>query len=78
MFAAIVQIFYVFFFLFCPQESEGFFLRALQINPNAASFHGNLGELPQLEVFFFLLYLADTLPKISNLKEWFRMQAGGV
>uniref|UniRef100_A0A674NM29 dolichyl-phosphate-mannose--protein mannosyltransferase n=1 Tax=Takifugu rubripes TaxID=31033 RepID=A0A674NM29_TAKRU len=26
-------------------ESEGFFLRALQINPNAASFHGNLAVL---------------------------------
>lgn len=40
-------VFFVLFF-FCPQESEGFFLRALQINPNTASFHGNLGELLQL------------------------------
>lgn len=32
-----------FFFPF-PQESEGFFLHALRINPNAASCHGNLGK----------------------------------
>ena len=42
-------------FLFCPQESEGFFLRALQINPNAASCHGNLGELLQLW-FYHVFY----------------------
>ncbi|XP_008336000.2 transmembrane and TPR repeat-containing protein 4-like [Cynoglossus semilaevis] len=27
------------------KESEGFFLHALRINPNAASFHGNLAVL---------------------------------
>lgn len=32
----------------CRQESEGFFLRALQIIPNSASCHGNLGEPLQL------------------------------
>lgn len=29
---------------FSLQESEGFFLNALKINPNAASCHGNLGK----------------------------------
>lgn len=38
-------------FIFPSQESEGFFLRAIQINPNAASCHGNLGELLQLQPY---------------------------
>lgn len=54
---------------FCLQESEGFFLRALQINPNAASFHGNLGGLVQLKSFFPFSYLIDDIPETVNLKE---------
>ena len=33
------------------QESEGFFLHALRINPNAASCHGNLGKATAILCF---------------------------
>lgn len=37
---------------FIHQESEGFFLHALRINPNAASCHGNLGKAAATLVAF--------------------------
>lgn len=68
-----VVVFFLFvcldvYFVVFPQESEGFFLHALRINPNAASCHGNLGKacVSLLRAHIFTQLMRD--PKRSQAK----------